>query len=628
MFENYRYSKPRQAIIYADSLLPLYLNTKDYENYVNTLNREARSYITIGKLSDAQPLLELSVNISEYFGDKKGLRQSYTFIGTTYLAQKNFKVANEYLKKSLDLALSINDRATIADVMNAYGYSYMVQGKQDTAEVYFKKAISGFEGSDDKKGLAIAYNNLASANYNNNGDVSITIEYYTKALEIQKEIKNFSNISLTLLNIANVYKDNGDYDLALQYFKKSIEISQSIGDKEILQWNYKHISETYDSIGDYMNCSKYLALALDLKDTIDESNSQWMLAELQTKYETERKEKAILQLENENNLKELDIQKQGVRISNQQIIIWSTIIFTALVLVLVFFLFKLFRMKNKAHKEVLAKNEQIAKQKNEIETQSERIKRQRDELLSAYDKLKELDATKDKFFTIIAHDIKNPVFNMQRIIEQLNINYGSYSDDQRKKLIDTVDKSAGHLLNLLQNLLQWAKSQTGKIPNMPEMINLNQIIQRNIELFKPYTDKKTIQLTYDMPDDMNAYADEKMMNVVVQNLIGNAIKFTPEGGKIIVNAMKNENQIEVSFIDTGVGISKDDLAKIFRIDTHHTTHGTNKEEGTGLGLILCREFLEANGGSIQVESEVNKGSTFKITLPVREPEEIFETENE
>jgi signal transduction histidine kinase/Tfp pilus assembly protein PilF len=627
LFENNRYSKPHEAIKYADSLLKLYTDKKNYIKYVYTLNRLGRTYVSIGKLSDAQPCLTSAAKIAEYTGDLRGLRLALTNIAATYIDQQNFKTAKEYLKKSLNLAVKINDPCEISYVLNAFGLYYTTQAKPDTALIYFEQSIDGFKRGNDLRGLATAYNNVASANYNKNGDVNITIEYYKKNLEIQKTIKNYFIICLTLTNIANVYKDNGDYQQSLKYFEKSIEICKCIDAITILQLNYKDISATYDSIKDYKNAFEYLALSAELKDSLKSGDMDWILAEAMAKYENEKKEKEILSLKNDNNLKELDLEKQESRITNQRAAIIIILVITVSIIILVFFLLKLYKIRTRSNQELMKKNNQIALQKNEIEEQRDRIKRQRDEMLAAYDKLKELDATKDKFFTIIAHDIKNPVFNMQRIIEQLNKKYEIYSEEQRRRLIDTVDKSAGQLHTLLLNLLQWAKSQTGKIPHIPEKIDLYDIIKRNIELYQPYADKKTIYIKLEIQEILNVFADEKMTNVIIQNLLGNAIKFTHAGGLVKIKVAVQDEMAEITIEDNGVGMSEEDIRKIFQLESHHTTHGTNKEEGTGLGLILCKEFIEKNGGSIQVQSTVGNGSIFRFTLPTKEPIEVFETEN-
>lgn len=229
--------------------------------------------------------------------------------------------------------------------------------------------------------------------------------------------------------------------------------------------------------------------------------------------------------------------------------------------------------------------------------------------------LKELNAAKDKFFSIIAHDLKNP-FNAiigfsNILIEQIN-----------KKDYEGIAEYAGIILDsskramsLLSNLFQWSRSQTGRMEFNPEPIELVGLINEVIKLSNDSAQQKSITITKEIPQSLNISADKAMINAILRNLISNAIKFTNKDGNITISAQQEQNEVVVTVCDNGVGIRKDAIEKLFRIDESYTTTGTQKEKGTGLGLLLCKEFVLKHGGKIWVTSEFGKGSSFCFTIP-------------
>jgi len=230
--------------------------------------------------------------------------------------------------------------------------------------------------------------------------------------------------------------------------------------------------------------------------------------------------------------------------------------------------------------------------------------------------LKELNATKDKFFSIIAHDLKSP-FNAILGFSNILLNsHKEYDDEKREEMINIVNNSAIRAFKLVENLLTWSRSHSGKIPYIPEKLNLKNTLIEAIYNLKAQADKKNIGITDTISENELVFVDENMIATVLRNLISNAIKFTPQNGNIVISSeiQTNSNFIEISVKDSGVGIPKNKIDDLFRIDKNISTQGTENETGTGLGLILCKEFIEKHGGKIWVESEEGKGSVFKFTI--------------
>ena len=241
-------------------------------------------------------------------------------------------------------------------------------------------------------------------------------------------------------------------------------------------------------------------------------------------------------------------------------------------------------------------------------------------LKESEEKLRDLNAEKDKFFSIIAHDLKSPYNSMLGFSELLINNFDEYDSLKQKKFIKIIQTEVQNTYKLLENLLLWSRAQRGIIDFSPQNKNLYLLSFETIQLLSQLAENKSITLINQIPKDIYVDADENMLLTILRNFVSNAIKFTPNRGEITLNAkaIKGENKrdyTEITVKDSGIGISKENQAKLFQIAENISTEGTDNEKGTGLGLILCKEFVEKHGGKIEVESEVGKGSKFIFTLP-------------
>jgi signal transduction histidine kinase len=232
-------------------------------------------------------------------------------------------------------------------------------------------------------------------------------------------------------------------------------------------------------------------------------------------------------------------------------------------------------------------------------------------------RLKELIATKDKFFNIIAHDLKNPFTSLLGASELLYDNISQMTAENIKKLALILNDSAKGGYAILQNLLDWSRSQTGQLKFNPEKVNLKTIIDENIENLKLQVNNKEIELRSDLNEDLFIIADKNMINTVLRNLLSNAVKYTFKNGIIRVMVEQGNKAITLTVKDTGIGVSKEKTDSLFRLENSLSLPGTAKEQGTGLGLKLCKEFTEKMGGRIWVESKIGEGSEFKFTVPVK-----------
>jgi signal transduction histidine kinase len=271
-------------------------------------------------------------------------------------------------------------------------------------------------------------------------------------------------------------------------------------------------------------------------------------------------------------------------------------------------LYQRYHERRETNRLLQNQNETIRVQNEELQITNERLKQSEDYLL-------QINATKDKFFSIISHDLKSPLNSLTGFLQILDMQVDAFSPEELREFAKGMNKSVKSLLDLLDNLLLWSRTQTNTIDFAPQDLDLRALVEGNINLLHVVAQNKLIVLSNEVDPAIRVYADCNMLNSILRNLVSNAIKFTRSNGVIGIRAQQRNGEVVVKVIDNGIGMSEDTMGRLFRLDTYHTTPGTANEKGNGLGLILAKEFVEKNGGTIGVESEEGKGTTFHFTLP-------------
>ena len=268
-----------------------------------------------------------------------------------------------------------------------------------------------------------------------------------------------------------------------------------------------------------------------------------------------------------------------------------------------------------AYRGILRDITEQKKSEGKLKQLIERLEYVNNQLKTSEEELKSTNSSKDKFFSIIAHDLRSPFSSLLSFSEFLIEDIDELSKEDIKSFAEKIHDSAKNVFTLLENLLQWSRIQSGKIPYQPSSFNISFKINQVIELLSDNAANKKIHIINEASPNAVVFADEDMIFSVIQNLLSNAIKFTNERGSIVFRSLIKASSIDISVTDTGVGIKEEDLPKLLRLDIHHTTYGTKDEKGSGLGLIICKEMIERNRGKIHVESKVGVGTTFTFTLP-------------
>jgi len=258
-------------------------------------------------------------------------------------------------------------------------------------------------------------------------------------------------------------------------------------------------------------------------------------------------------------------------------------------------------------------NELYKKANNELEYR--RITQEK--LRISENSLRDLNATKDKFFSIIAHDLRGPVTSLIHLSDILVKNQMEDNSSDAKQISQYINKSSRSLHSLLINLLDWSRLQLGKIVFKAEFADINELIEIILSLYESSANAKEIKIVNELQSGLALFVDVNMFSTIVRNLVSNAIKYTPVGGTITIKAFIKDKDLLVSVVDTGVGLEKEDIQRLFKIDSNFSMPGTANETGTGLGLILCKEFVENHGGKLWVSSNFGEGSNFSFSIPIK-----------
>ncbi|WP_296623759.1 ATP-binding protein [Marivirga sp.] len=466
-------------------------------------------------------------------------------------------------------------------------YIYTNENEFDKALNHYKSALVTYRRIQSPILEAECLNAIANI-YLMQNKLDRAYENYVIALDILKDIENVEAQLAALYNsVGRYYLKQDNAERALANLKLANPLAQNSQNQELVQETYALLSKAYKALGDYKNALEYSELFKALEDFLQKEKNDRSILKMQSRYSINQKQSLIDQLELNRIQKEFELEEEK-RFKNFLIIMVALI---AIILLLIFTLFILQRKNNAKLKEA---NLKVNAQNDELE---------------------DLNATKDKFFSIISHDLKGPLNSLTSFSGLLMNHTSSLSTEEIQMLAKDLDKSIKNLFTLLENLLQWSRSQTGNIEFTAEEFDLTEMLNENKKLLANQAENKNISIEVKNTKSINAKAHPNSITTVVRNLLSNSIKFTEENGQIKMGVIEENHRYVVKIADNGVGMPKEVANKIFRIDTKHSTQGTAKEKGTGLGLILCKEFVEKNGGEIWVKSEEGKGTIFSFSIP-------------
>jgi len=519
--------------------------------------------------------------------DARNTAKLLSNIAMTHTRMRNFDDAIYNYRKALALNASINNLEGMGVNHNGLGEIYINRNRPDSALINYTKAKSLNKKIDFQ---AITLSNMAGVYMNYRDSMYKAADCLKQSWEIFRQLGLLQYEAEFKQGIGIILFKQGKYIPAIDALGQSIRVNDKFkrGFK-IKTTSHSLLSKAYERIGDYQTALKHTKLYIQYSDSLAQKEKYEQIAALEMQYETEKKENEIARLQAEQELTLIQLRKNK---QLQQLGMATAF----LLLLLVFFIYMKYLDKIKSN--------QLLKEKNQVIEQSEQ-------------ELRLLNASKNKFFSIIAHDLINPLHTILGYSALLSKNYDFYTEDERRKFSGDIHLSTNNIFRLLQNLLEWSKAQTGRLNYSPAVVNYQRVLDNSLNVLQALADKKNISIKAENDPELKIFADPLMIETVLRNLINNAIKFTPEGGKIEVSAKQENGRLLVSVSDTGIGISEEETQNLFRIDSKVKRKGTNNEDGSGLGLILCKEFVNKHNGEIWVESAPNKGSSFTFTIPTK-----------
>jgi signal transduction histidine kinase len=546
------------------------------ENLIIKIKNEKAVVYTAMKRYDIA--LEL-LNQIMAFNYEKGLKSSYAFtlfnISNIFLEKKDYDKALEgYLKV---LEINKNDKSPnkelTAAIYSNIGEIYYDKGQYKLAYKYRKTSLDlykeiNFQNQIANSEMDIGLTLIKLKNY------SLSTQYLSSALKQSKSINFSEGIRTALEYFTILYLETNRYPAALNSCNELESLSVSDKDSSDLVKCYKMYADIYFKTGNYKPSAEYFQKYIELNDIIDSRENKQKFLELESNYLIEEKD-----FENKVLRKENELQKETLSSENKLILVISAGVIIALVLLIMLMI-----------------------QRKKIKIQNR--------------KLKEAIVSMDKFFSIISHDLRSPFLGLEGLTKTMAEDIDSFSKDELSALSKEMNKSVNNLMRMITNLLDWARTKQGEFSYNPKEIELNEKVSENLALINKLIEQKGIEFVVEIPSELFVYADEEMLNSILRNLLTNAVKFTSKNGKVIVNAKGADNNfVEIAVTDNGIGMADDLCRKLFRIEEKVGRKGTEGEESTGMGLLVCKEFVEKNGGKIWVESKEGTGSTFYFIVP-------------
>ncbi|PLW94931.1 MAG: hypothetical protein C0592_01310 [Marinilabiliales bacterium] len=583
-----------RAVFYLNESMVLYNELNDKNGLGLCLNYMATVHNRQGNFDVALSYASHSLQVFRELDDLEGMAKAYNLIGVIYDNMKEFDKAILNYQKVLEIYSTTNNQEGLGRVYINLAIVYGRIGRTEEAIRLLEKSIKIGEDENVPFLMAAGYGNLAVI-YSHQEDYQKALEYHLLSYDIKKQSGDPHSLVISEINIAYNYfylKQNAN---ALQYILRAIKTGHEIGLKLEMIEAYDLLSKIYEQQGDFRSAFMAKKEQVLYMDSLYGEKQQQRIAEAQQEIERQ-------QLEAENKVLRQQNTIESLQNENEKFLRTFLIIGLAFALLMIFLLwFQVYdrRKKNRTLGELNSQMSNVNKQLKKSELS-----------------LKESNFAKDQFFSIISHDLRNPLASMVSFVRILKRDYDVLSEVERNSLIDEFSSVVGRTSDLLENLLLWSRSQTGKLAFKPTSVRAEALVQENMRIVESNAKSKGIDLKFVCEgEDMWVYADINMMNTVMRNLLSNAVKFTLRNGVVQVGFYRGEDECSFFVKDSGIGIEPSKISQLFNLGQQHVRAGTDNEKGSGLGLILCKEFVEKNNGRIWVESVAGEGATFYFTLP-------------
>ncbi|WP_394749266.1 tetratricopeptide repeat-containing sensor histidine kinase [Spongiimicrobium salis] len=535
-------------------------------------------YAEIGDYTRALKTHLESIEIAKKLNDSVMLSVNYGNIAELYRSEKDYTRALTYYEKGKVISVGLDRDPGIAEAMSNIASVYADTGNYKEAIININKSITIFENYEIFDWLAYAYE-VKGKIYLKQGKYKWALYWYNQCSLLHNNLDD-KKAKVDLLNgMAEAYYGLEKDDLSLQYAMDANVLSQKVKLIEGQKMSAKILYKIYKKKGNHTQALAYHEVFQELSDELNEDDNKKSLDLLQAQIDFDQRQQEY-------------IADNNKVLAKQRAYIYSAIVVLMILTVIIFITRRGRNVQKRLNTELNLQKQALEKRKTE---------------------LKEINEVKNKLFSIIGHDLRGPIGALKGLLSLFN-----KSEIGKKEFMEFIPKlkhDVEYISFTLNNLLSWGQTQMKGAVTKPSVVALKSLVENNTNLLSEVAKNKSITIVNNLLENTLTWSDADQIDIVVRNLISNAIKFTPEGGSVTVDALDCNKHWEISIKDTGIGMDRDTTSKLFQKNVNLSTYGTNNEKGTGLGLSLCKEMVEKNKGTIWVESIQHQGSTFYFTLP-------------
>jgi signal transduction histidine kinase len=574
----------RSSAKYNDLALNLSFQLKDTTNMAYCYNNLGLNYSNFGKYDEAYFYYTQSYNLAVKKKDSTGMAISLHNMANVFKELGQYDRALDYLKHTQKISDLIKDREGKAYNYDEIGDIFRKKGLYDSAVSALKLSLKvarqlKLNPSDLETETLIK----VAKTYLEKNDNAKALAYYDTAFALYKKTENEFGLAQVDLGRAIVFLKQNQFTQAQALMERSAATAKQTNSWSLEIHCYENLANLFEKQGDYKKSLNYYRQYKELEDSLFSQGMQAKLLQDQVRFETASKDDLIKSLTKSAELR-------GGELKKQEVVRNILVVAVALTGLLLFTVYRSGQRRIQLNKLLIQHQDEIKRRSKELE---------------------QLNEVKDKFFSIISHDLRSPMNALSAILDLMD--QDRIKPEEFSRLNKELRRQFSHTKTLINNLLDWALLQMDKLKIQPEKFNLKNLVDENFKMLASLHLKETNMINQ-VAGHFSGFGDLNMVNLIVRNLVLNGIKFTENGGTIEVDCKEENNELIVSVKDNGIGITPEVQKMLFEKTSGYTTRGTANEKGTGLGLILCKEFVEKNGGRIWLESEMGKGSTFYFTL--------------
>ena len=533
-----------------------------------------------------------SLDIAEKIGNKDLIAKATSNIALFYQQDGEYDQARHLMEKVMEICPTSGDSTLAESVYSHLSDLAFRTGQYDLALQYAQRALKVARAAKDEADIASCQNDIGRV-LTATGEGRKALDLYRQALAYYLPANDRLSIVTTTTLLAEAWFRFSDYPTALKYAEKALDGARALRRKPEIRESAKVLADIYEAKGDDRNALRYFKLYKDFSDSLFNDQSHKRILALAASYDFQQKESRLREEQAEKDARyQQTLRKDAVKIS-------ITVLVIAVLSLLAFILLRSRTANRRINQLLREKNAKIEEQKEALEHQAVQL------LLN--------NRQKDKLFSIIAHDLRGPLNSLKGLMDLLKEK--RLSEQEISSMMHEFRRNVDYSSELVGNLLFWASSQLNGVVVTPVILPLHSLVQDTLALFSHQAGQKNVLLKDELSPSLLGIADKDMIQVVIRNLVSNAIKFCRPGDCVTVSYTLTATEIEICVADTGIGMKEDALDKIRRKESF-TSYGTAKEKGTGLGMLLCREFTEVNHGRFRIESEWEKGCQCYFSLPL------------